>query len=47
MNSEQAKAAAEMMATLWEGEFPATCKVLAVRVESGCRGQARIELQER
>ena len=29
MNSEQAKAAAEMMATLWEGEFPATCKVLA------------------
>jgi len=29
MNSEQAKAAADMMATVWEGEFPATCQVLA------------------
>jgi uncharacterized damage-inducible protein DinB len=29
MTSDQAKAAAEMMATLWEGEFPATCQVLA------------------
>ena len=29
MNSEQAKAAAEVMATVWEGEFPATCQVLA------------------
>lgn len=29
MNPEQAKAAADMMATLWEGEFPATCQVLA------------------
>ena len=29
MNSEQAKAAAELMATVWEGEFPATCQVLA------------------
>lgn len=28
MNPEHAKAAAEMMATLWEGEFPATCQVL-------------------
>jgi uncharacterized damage-inducible protein DinB len=29
MNADQAKAAAEMMAALWEGEFPATCQVLA------------------
>ncbi len=29
MNSEQAKAAAELMTTVWEGEFPATCEVLA------------------
>jgi uncharacterized damage-inducible protein DinB len=29
MTSEQAKAAADLMATVWEGEFPATCKVLA------------------
>ena len=29
MTPEQAKAAADMMATLWEGEFPATCQVLA------------------
>ena len=29
MNSEQAKAAAEMLTTVWEGEFPATCQVLA------------------
>ena len=29
MNAEQAKAAAEMMTTVWEGEFPATCQVLA------------------
>jgi len=29
MTAEQAKAAAEMMTTVWEGEFPATCKVLA------------------
>jgi uncharacterized damage-inducible protein DinB len=29
MNAEQAKAAAEMMATMWEFEFPATCQVLA------------------
>ena len=29
MNAEQAKAAADMLATVWEGEFPATCKVLA------------------
>jgi uncharacterized damage-inducible protein DinB len=29
MNSEQAKAAADLMATVWEGEFPATCQVLA------------------
>lgn len=28
MNAEQAKAAAEAMATLWEGEFPATAQVL-------------------
>jgi uncharacterized damage-inducible protein DinB len=29
MNAEQAKATAEMMTTVWEGEFPATCQVLA------------------
>ena len=28
MSPEHAKSAAEMMATLWEGEFPATCQVL-------------------
>ena len=28
MTSEQAKAAADVMATVWEGEFPATCAVL-------------------
>jgi len=29
MNAEQAKAAADMLMTVWEGEFPATCQVLA------------------
>jgi uncharacterized damage-inducible protein DinB len=29
MTPEQAKAAADMLATVWEGEFPATCQVLA------------------
>ena len=29
MTSEQAKAAAELMTTVWEGEFPATCQVPA------------------
>ena len=29
MTSEQAKAAADMIATVWEGEFPATCQVLS------------------
>jgi uncharacterized damage-inducible protein DinB len=29
MNPEQAKAAAEVIATMWEGEFRATCEVLA------------------
>ena len=29
MTSEQGKAAADMLATVWEGEFPATCAVLA------------------
>jgi uncharacterized damage-inducible protein DinB len=29
MNAEQAKAAAEAMTSLWEGEFPATVQVLA------------------
>jgi uncharacterized damage-inducible protein DinB len=29
MSPEQAKAAADVMATVWEGEFPATCQVLA------------------
>ena len=29
MNAEQAKAAAEMVAGMWEGEFRATCEVLA------------------
>jgi len=29
MTAEQAKAAAELMSTVWEAEFPATCQVLA------------------
>jgi uncharacterized damage-inducible protein DinB len=29
VNPEQAKTAAETLAALWEGEFPATCQVLA------------------
>jgi uncharacterized damage-inducible protein DinB len=29
MNADQGKAAADMLATVWEGEFPATCAVLA------------------
>ena len=29
MNAEQGKAAADMLATVWGGEFPATCAVLA------------------
>ena len=29
MTSDQAKAAADLMTTVWEGEFPATCRVLA------------------
>ena len=29
MTAEQSKAAAEAMAALWEGEFPATAQVLA------------------
>ena len=29
MTNDQAKAAAEMLATLWQGEFPVTCQVLA------------------
>jgi uncharacterized damage-inducible protein DinB len=29
MNAEQAQTAAETLASLWEGEFPATCQVLA------------------
>ena len=29
MTSEQAKAAADLMAIVWEAEFPATCQVLA------------------
>ena len=29
MTPEQAKAAADMLTTVWEGEFPATCQVLA------------------
>jgi uncharacterized damage-inducible protein DinB len=29
MNDETAKTAAETLASLWEGEFPATCQVLA------------------
>jgi uncharacterized damage-inducible protein DinB len=29
MNAEQAQVLANFMTTLWEGEFPATCKVLA------------------
>jgi uncharacterized damage-inducible protein DinB len=36
MTSEQAKAAADMMATVWENEFPATCSVLAA-VNTGNR----------
>jgi uncharacterized damage-inducible protein DinB len=29
MTPEHAKAAADMLATVWEGEYPATCQVLA------------------
>lgn len=29
MNPEHAKAAADLVATMWESEFPATCQVLA------------------
>jgi uncharacterized damage-inducible protein DinB len=29
MNADQAKTAADTLARLWEGEFPATCQVLA------------------
>ena len=29
MNADQAKTAADTLASLWEGEFPATCQVLA------------------
>ena len=29
MNEDQARTAAETLASLWEGEFPATCQVLA------------------
>ena len=29
MNADQAKTAADTLAALWEGEFPATCQVLA------------------
>jgi uncharacterized damage-inducible protein DinB len=29
MNTDQAKTAADTLASLWEGEFPATCQVLA------------------
>jgi uncharacterized damage-inducible protein DinB len=29
MTADQAKVAADMMAAVWEGEFPATCQVLA------------------
>lgn len=29
MNADQAKTAAETLVSLWEGEFPATCQVLA------------------
>ena len=29
MNADQAKATADMLAAVWEGEFPATCQVLA------------------
>lgn len=36
MNADQAKAAAELMTTVWENEFPATCQVLAA-VDTGNR----------
>jgi len=29
MNADHVKTAADLMATVWEGEFPATCQVLA------------------
>src|SRR5262245_47176919 len=29
MTADQAKATADMLAAVWEGEFPATCQVLA------------------
>jgi uncharacterized damage-inducible protein DinB len=37
MNSEQGKAAADVLAQVWEGEFPATCAVLAA-VKDDTRG---------
>ena len=36
MTAEQAKAAADVLTTVWEGEFPATCEVLAA-VKDGAR----------
>ncbi len=41
MNAEQAKAAAEMLTTVWEGEFPATCQVLAAVKNDNRELQAR------
>jgi uncharacterized damage-inducible protein DinB len=35
MNPEQAKAAADVLATMLEGEFPATCQVLAAVKDEG------------
>jgi uncharacterized damage-inducible protein DinB len=36
MTADQAKTAADLMAAVWEGEFPATCQVLAA-VDDGNR----------
>lgn len=36
MTPDQAKAAADMFIALWEGEFPATCEVLAAVKDETC-----------
>ena len=41
MNAEQGKAAADLLAQVWEGEFPATCAVLAAVKELGYRFDTR------
>ena len=47
MTPDQAKAAATMFASLWEGEFPATCQVLAAVKDDQPGLQARSEVAHR